>query len=210
MRKSILKLIILVSALVIVSLGFTSTKKVKIHKNYLVTDSPNHTVNKNLFIEANVGVHPPFLGRSFIGFKEALAFKESRGDYFITNYLGYMGKYQFGASTLELLGVSNIDMFLATPVIQERAFIANVARNKWILRRDIKRFVGKRIDGILVTESGILAAAHLAGAGNVKKYLRSGGTVGFEDANGVSIFYYMKRFSGYDTSYVSPKKAAKI
>ena len=31
------------------------------------------------------------------------------------------------------------------------------------------------MNGIEITESGILAAAHLSGAGNVKKYLRSNG-----------------------------------
>jgi hypothetical protein len=70
------------------------------------------------------------------------------------------------------------------------------------LRKDIRRSVGKRINGTVITESGILAAAHLAGAGNVKKYLRSGGRNDFKDAYGSSIQYYMKRFSGYDTSFI--------
>ncbi|HBY67574.1 MAG TPA: peptidoglycan-binding protein LysM, partial [Flavobacteriaceae bacterium] len=83
-------------------------------------------------------------------------------------------------------------------------------RNKWILRRDIKRFKGKYVNGVKVTESGILAAAHLAGAGNVKKYLRSGGTIGFNDAFGTSISYYLKKFSGYDTSFILPNRKAKV
>lgn len=150
------------------------------------------------------------LGKSFVGFKEALAFKESRGDYFTVNTLGYLGKYQFGKGTLELIGVYNSKEFLADPVLQEKAFIANSARNKWILRRDIKRFVGKRIDGVLVTESGILAAAHLAGPGSVKKYLRSYGAIGFTDAYGTNIRSYMRKFSGYDTSFIQPDKKAKV
>ena len=116
-------------------------------------------------------VAPPFLGSSYTGFKEALAFKESQGNYFVTNTLGYLGKYQFGIGTLQLMGVYSATNFLNDPVLQEKAFHTNIARNKWILRRDIKRFVGKRIGGVEITESGILAAAHLAGAGNVKKYL---------------------------------------
>jgi hypothetical protein len=151
----------------------------------------------------------PKLDKSFIGFKEALAFKESRGDYFTVNTYGYLGKYQFGKHTLELIGVYNTDQFLNDPELQEKAFIANAARNKWILRRDIKRFVGKQIDGILITESGILAAAHLAGPGSVKKYLRSYGAIGFSDAYGTSIRNYMKRFSGYDTSFIVGDREAK-
>lgn len=151
----------------------------------------------------------PRLGNSFIGFKEALAFKESRGDYKSVNTYGYMGKYQFGRGTLELIGIYNTSEFLNNPELQEKAFIANTMRNKWVLRREIKKFVGKRIDGVLVTESGILAAAHLAGPGSVKKYLRSYGAVGFADAYGTTIRNYMKKFSGYDTSFILPDKMAK-
>ncbi len=151
----------------------------------------------------------PSLGKTFIGFKEALAFKESRGNYFTVNTLGYLGKYQFGKNTLKLIGIYNTSEFLYNPKLQEKAFIANTARNKWVLRRDIKRFVGKTIDGVLVTESGILAAAHLAGPGSVKKYLRSYGAIGFADAYGTTIRAYMKKFSGYDTSFIVPNKKAK-
>jgi hypothetical protein len=151
----------------------------------------------------------PFLGKSFVGFKEALAFKESRGDYCSVNTLGYLGKYQFGKGTLKLLGIYNTQEFLNNPELQEKAFIANIERNKWILRRDIKNFVGRKMNGVLITESGILAAAHLAGAGSVKNYLRSYGTENFADAYGTTIEYYMKKFSGYDTSFLKANRKAK-
>ena len=126
------------------------------------------------------------------------------------NTLGYLGKYQFGKETLKMIGIYNPTQFLKTPELQEKAFMANTQRNKWILRRDIKRFTGKTINGIRVTESGILAAAHLAGAGNVKKYLRSYGENGFSDAYGASVSYYIKKFSGYDTSEIEPNRKAKV
>lgn len=151
----------------------------------------------------------PELGNSYVGFKEALAFKESRGDYGVVNQFGYMGKYQFGMSTLAMIGIKNKNTFLGSPELQERAFYANISRNKWILRRDLKWFVGKRMNGIVISESGVLAAAHLAGPGAVKKYLRSGGVDGFADAFGTTIRYYMKRFSGFDTSFVVPNRKAK-
>jgi hypothetical protein len=88
--------------------------------------------------------------------------------------------------------------------------MTNIARNKWILRRDIKRFEGKRIKGVEVTESGMLAAAHLAGAGNVKKYLRSYGQYDMKDSYGTSIAKYIRKFSGYDVSDVSPKRNPKV
>ncbi len=155
-------------------------------------------------------IYSPYLGKTFVGFKEDLGFKESRGNYFSINDFGYLGKYQFGKETLKLIGIYTPNQFLYNPEMQEKAFLANAQRNKWILRKDISRFVGERINGIEITESGILAAAHLAGPGSVKKYLRSYGRNGFSDAYGTSISNYMKRFSGYDTSVVVAKKKARV
>ena len=94
--------------------------------------------------------------------------------------------------------------------LQEKVFIAYCRVNKWILRKDIKRSVGKIINGIKITESGILAAAHLSGAGNVKKYLRSNGQRNYSDAYGSSIKSYMKTFAGYDVSYIKGDRKASI
>ena len=150
-----------------------------------------------------------FLENSYVAFKEAIAFKESQGKYTVINTLGYLGKYQFGVSTLDVLGIKNPQKFLKSPALQEKAFLANTKRNKWVLRRDIKRFVGKKIDGIRITESGILAAAHLAGPRSVKRYLRSYGALDFTDAYGTDISSYMQKFSGYDTSFVVPEQRSK-
>lgn len=152
----------------------------------------------------------PLVGKTYTGFKEALGFKESQGNYLTINKFGYMGKYQFGKSTLDLLGIDNSPAFLEDPLLQEQAFFLNASRNKWVLRRDIKRYEGRWIGGVRVTESGILAAAHLAGPGSVKKFLRSGGQMGFEDAFGTSIRSYMKRFSGYDVSNIEAIKRPSL
>ena len=153
---------------------------------------------------------PIFLGKNYLGFKEAVGFKESQGRYYVINTLGYLGKYQFGSGTLKLMGVYNTDSFIGDAQLQEQVFELNVARNKWILRRDIKRFVGKRINGVVISESGMIAAAHLAGAGNVKKYLRSYGKVDFSDAYGSTIAYYMRRFAGFDISTVPAQHNPKV
>ncbi|MEL4308775.1 peptidoglycan-binding protein LysM [Joostella sp. CR20] len=214
MRKQVLKLNVLVTVLIVivVSLGFTSTKKTEknVHNINRVTKPLAYSVSLEAEDVEEEIIRTPFLGKSFNGFKEALAFKESRGDYFTVNPLGYMGKYQFGASTLKTIGVHAHDDFLNDPELQERAFIANLERNKWVLRKDIQWYVGKVFNGVKVTESGILAAAHLAGPGNVKRYLRTQGATGFADANGASIRYYMRKFSGYDVSHVKANKAARI
>lgn len=148
----------------------------------------------------------PYLSKDYNGFKEALAFLESRGMYHKVNPYGYVGKYQFGSETLSLMGVDRVSCFVLDPSLQEKVFYHHTARNKWILRRDIPRSVGQVIDGHVIDESGILAAAHLAGAGNVKKYLRSQGQEEFKDANGTQIKDYLVRFSGYNMDYVSKTK----
>ena len=171
-------------------------------KEISMVEKKPEAINKKIFT--------PYLGKSFQAFKEALAFKESQGNYFTVNTFGYLGKYQFGRETLKMIGIYNPQFFLKTPELQEKAFIANTKRNKWILRKDIKFFVGKKIGGVLITESGILAAAHLAGAGSVKKYLRSYGAQNFADGYGSTVRYYMKRFAGYDTSFITPERRAKV
>ncbi len=209
MRKWIRLTSPLIIALIFCSYAFMPSK-VEVPKSLKVEEPVAVLHPKNQVVFSTAIIAPPFLGTSYIGFKEALAFKESQGNYFTTNTLGYLGKYQFGIGTLQLMGVYDAAHFLNNPALQEKAFQANIARNKWILRRDIKRFDGKKIGGIKVTESGMLAAAHLAGAGNVKKYLRSYGGYDVKDGYGTTIAGYMRKFSGYDVSDVAPMRNAKI
>lgn len=151
----------------------------------------------------------PFISNDFVGFKEAIGFKESQGLYHKVNKFGYMGKYQFSKNTLEHLDI-NSKNFLKNPKLQENSFMALCEFNKWVLRKDIKRSIGKKIKGIKITESGILAAAHLAGAGNVKRFLRSNGNFKFKDAFGSSLVYYLQKFSGYDTSFIKANRFPSI
>ena len=144
----------------------------------------------------------PFTGNLFIGFKEAIAFKESEGKYKKINSLGDMGKYQFGKETLKSVGIHDSTLFLRSPKMQERAFVALLSKNKALLQDVIDKYDGKVVNGILVTESGILAAAHLGGAGSVKRYFKNNGKKYIRDAYGTSIRSYMKAFGGYDTSLI--------
>ena len=152
----------------------------------------------------------PFTGKTFTGFKEALAFKESQGKYTLINSLGYMGKYQFGKAALRAIGIHDSSEFLKNPRLQEKAFKALLAKNKWELREEIEEFDGKIVNGITITESGILAAAHLGGAGSVKKFFRNNGKRAIRDNYGTSLQSYMKKFGGYDTSFIEANANAKI
>lgn len=139
---------------------------------------------------------------SYISFREALAFKESQGKYGIVNSLGYLGKYQFGMTTLRHFGVNDADTFLRSPKLQERVFVKNLRYNHNMLEDYIEKYVGKEVGGVKVTESGMLAAAHLSGVGGVKKYLRTNGSGRSRDAYGSSVRSYMKKFGGYDLSTI--------
>ena len=134
-------------------------------------------------------------------FLEDLGFRESSGNYKAVNQYGYLGKYQFGRKTLNNLGYEDVSnrVFLANPQIQEEAMYDLLTHNRKILRRQIEKYNGKVINGILITESGILAAAHLAGPGNVKKFFRKG--YEFKDGNGTKMTSYMVKFSGYKLDF---------
>ena len=215
MKKSILIASVLLSIIVFSVSGFSKKEAIIDLSHYKISEKaylyhvPTKKETFQISLLPTTPVFNIFLGKTFIGFKEALGFNESTGNYASVNTYGYLGKYQFAATTLSLIGVNNTTIFITSAALQEKAFVAYTSRNKWILRRDIKRFVGTKINNVLVTESGILAAAHLAGAGNVKKYLRSDGDFFFKDAFGTTIQTYLKKFSGYDTSSVAPDIKAK-
>jgi hypothetical protein len=164
--------------------------------------SQNQSDYKNLNI--------PFTGKFFIGYKEAIGFKESQGKYNKVNTFGYMGKYQFGMQTLRSIGVRDSLAFLRSPRLQEKAFIALLAKNKWELKNEIEKYCGKVIGGVHITESGILAAAHLGGVGSVKKFFRSKGKRQLKDKYGTSLKTFMSRFAGYETSAIAADSNATV
>ena len=130
-------------------------------------------------------------------FLNDVGFRESGNRYDITNTWGYMGKYQFGKSTLKGLGFEvTRKEFLNNPQLQEEAMMALLLHNKEKLQTYIDTFDGQTINGMYISESGILAAAHLGGQGSVKRYFKNGKV--FKDAYGTKITSYMKQFSGYD------------
>lgn len=152
----------------------------------------------------------PYTGKFFIGFKEAVAFKESQGKYKKINTLGYMGKYQFGIETLKTIGIKDSLAFLNSPRLQEKAFVALLSKNKSLLKEEIELYSGKIISGVKVTESGILAAAHLGGAGSVKRFLKTNGARKCRDQYGTSVKTYMKDFGGYETHAIVADSNARV
>ena len=129
-------------------------------------------------------------------FLNAVGMRESSNRYDVVNGWGYMGKYQFGKRTLKNLGYDiSKKEFLNSPHIQEMAMLDLLSHNKKILQSYIDIHEGEIVHGTEITESGILAAAHLAGPGNVKRYFKKGKQ--FKDGNGTKLTSYLINFSGY-------------
>lgn len=141
---------------------------------------------------------------------------ESAHNYLAVNRLGYVGKYQFSVYVVNQLvdigrvSSSNVpvtrDYILSSTYYQETVMAALTRHNYEVLRRyGLMSFVGKRVNGVLTTKEGLLAAAHLLGPYAVKHYFKTGGSlkpirlrngvlIRKKDANGTSIIDYMKEF----------------
>ena len=133
-------------------------------------------------------------------FMHQMSMVESNNTLRAVNRFGMMGKYQFSPRTLKGLGIDvSKEEFLSNENLQDSAMVALIKHNRRALRHIIHRYEGKIVNGVRITESGILAGAHLVGAGGVlaffnpEKYLHN--TV---DGNGVSVVYYMNKFANYD------------
>ena len=157
-------------------------------------------------------------------FLNDLGARESGGNYKAFNKYGYAGKYQMGEMALidsgyyrkkgnynndwsgEFTGkdgIYSIKDFLNNPKAQENAQII-FKKRQWGYLKAVRadKFVGKVINGFEITQSGLLAGAHLKGAGSVSNYLKSGGMNNPKDAFGTSVESYMRKFAGYDVSAI--------
>ena len=196
--KKLLTLLTLITSVTLLS-AFT-------YKTIRAYSEPVSTIEaqpiSNLQVSNNVievefdSVEDDFDARGHMAFLTALGHQESGNNYFAVNQFGYMGKYQFGKATLRTLKIKvSKEEFLNDPELQEIAMHKLLQYNQKKLQNYIDKFDGQIVHGILVTESGLLAAAHLGGQGSVKKWFRTGKAR--QDGNGVKITSYMKRFSGY-------------
>ena len=188
MEKNKLKYVLMIIAIAM-STSFTKSVDGRIWAMTIVEELENLVPIKleDLSIETNE------LG----DFLTDLGHKESRNRYEVVNKYGYMGKYQFSKTTLRGLGydVSKSE-FLSSPETQERAMLELLQHNKELLESYILKYDGDTVHGVYITESGILAAAHLAGAGNVKKFFNRG--YEFRDGFGTKLSSYLEKFGGYN------------
>jgi hypothetical protein len=130
-------------------------------------------------------------------FMKDLGHRESTGRYYAVSNKGYLGKYQFHINTLNDIGIQTSKKeFLVNETLQDSALVVLLKHNKKILHPHIIKHSGMVVNDVEITESGILAAAHLVGAGSVKRYFNRG--LNKKDGNGVRLTDYLTQFSGYE------------
>jgi hypothetical protein len=129
------------------------------------------------------------------GYIDKIGYLESRGNYSVTNQFGYMGKYQFGETTLRLLGYTEQEIkgFIKDEELQENAMLKLTTHNLEVLKNyGLMKYVGYNVNGVNVTVEGMLAGSHLLGPYAVNQFLKHG-KIG-ADGNGTTIVKYMKKF----------------
>jgi hypothetical protein len=169
-------------------------------------------------------------GATYTDFLKALAQRESSLDPATTNQRGYVGLFQFGEAALEdvglyvrdgtsandwtgnwtgKFGVTSLDDFFANPDAQTQAITAYHAQVWDTLRRvyGAETYIGSTLNGITITESGLVAAAHLVGAGKVGDWLSFGGATNPKDGNGTTMTTYLSAFAGYTVGGSAPSWA---
>lgn len=122
---------------------------------------------------------------------------ESGNDYTKINTFGYIGKYQFGKSALITLGYDSITTqeFINSPELQEKIMLENLLFNKRVLQSYIDKYEGECVNNIPITESGLLAAAHLSGASSVKRFIDN--QYDPSDSYGTKLSDYLIQFYNY-------------
>ncbi|MBK8869465.1 MAG: hypothetical protein IPN19_00055 [Elusimicrobia bacterium] len=166
------------------------------------------------------------MSNTYNDYFDALGRRESDGHYDAVNQYGYLGKYQMGESALIGAGYYKSDGkddrkyadknwtgkdgvhsradYLANKEAQDNAVKKLTENNwNWIQKLGLDKYIGKTVNGVEITKSGLLGGAHLGGVGNVLKFLKAG--VEFKDGNKTNIKEYINLFSGYDVPFdVSP------
>lgn len=154
-------------------------------------------------------------------FLERLASHESSGKYNVVSASGtYLGRYQLGNTAFRdigfkdndnhwtdlarLLEVYDNDSFLKNEIAQEVAILYALRKDYlYVLTNGDDSRIGENADGVKVTTSGLIGAAHLVGAGAIHDAF-SGEKSWDEtkDGNGVKATVYMEEMGGLDLSGV--------
>lgn len=162
------------------------------------------------------------MSRTYDDFLNDLGNRESSGNYKAENTIGFIGKYQWGEAMLQDLGYYKADEtgwrkndwigewtgkdgiyskedFLNNPTVQEKAIKEemNLLNNR-LNKRNFDDYIGKNVNDIKITRSGLLAGMHLVGHGGVRQFM-NGKNV--SDNYNTKASEYIKKFGAYQTPF---------
>lgn len=134
-----------------------------------------------------------------------LAGSESGGSFTARNSVegsggtGHFGRGQFSRGRLEdakragvIPGDMTPEQFMASPEAQRRVEQWHVDDIRQGIRsRGLDRFEGQTLNGVPITEQGMINVAHLGGQGGLAQFLESGGKYNPADANGTRLSDYL-------------------
>ena len=177
-----------------------------------------------------------------LGFRESSSIPGGTQNYDVENRFGFIGKYQFGEAALFDLGYYAIDgsdnnLFSndwrgnwsgKDGLFSKQDYFDNGAVQEIIIRDwheilwnriqslELDKYEAQTLNSNPITASGMLAVAHLIGAGSrssetagLKGYLLSGAIFSPEDGNGTSANDYMEIFTGYETPFTIDHNTAE-
>jgi hypothetical protein len=133
-------------------------------------------------------------------FQNSMKQSESSGNYRVVNSEGYMGAYQFGNDRLQdfknATGKSFTNKeFKNNSQLQDEVF--NWHTNDIVSEinsKGLDSYIGKEINGVLVTLNGLVAVAHLGGKTGMAKFLKTNGKYNPADKFGTTLTNYLNKF----------------
>ncbi len=159
---------------------------------------------------------------TYSDFFDTLGFRESSNRYDVVNIYGSLGRYQMGEASFTDIGlyvpdanpfdnlyggtftgkygVWSVANFLAMPAAQDQA-IRDYMALQFTYLKSVWAYDGQTINGVDVTTSGLLAAAHILGWDGAAAWLTSGGDTVPADNFGTTIVEYATLMGGYDTPF---------
>ena len=149
---------------------------------------------------------------TYADFFTALGKNESGNNYSFVSSMGYLGRFQFGEEALRAVGFYNDDGTWAIDfvgswtgkahsmgVYDKQGFLnspaaQDAATNAWfekimedVNQLGLRQYEGQWISGIQISNSGLIAGAHLVGVWALKSFLESCGAVNTRDGYGTPV-----------------------
>ena len=201
------KLVILVAFIVFILITLTF---LAVRNRVQIIDNSTHTHSHSVSYVDTLYTQAKFL--------EQLKYVESRGNHLARRlltiydttpvgvdtlqvYAQYIGYYQMGYEARRLVGYGptkvSEEEFWQSPEIQENAMLAWIKYLKRYLQPYIDKYDHQWVGNYYITESGLIAMAHLCGIQGTIDFLNSKGTYIFRDGNGKPGVDYLQQFGRY-------------